>query len=309
MAAVYRCENKTVSIQRVRTVLKKLFGASAEHGDFLLQQVSESMTEAASALGMRVGEQNSFDAVLREVNLRLAEDNLSYEELNWRTQQALAERDKFADELHFEQELAREVQKSLLPACAARFPNVIGLNVTAKALSGGFYKYYPLTDGRSAFCLADVAGKVINAALLMAKASSLFRCLGNGFHDPAKLLQGDVYTCMRTSCASPARRPAPGERRAVPFGEGAVPPARPGASWRHRSGCTGVRRNSRRRFDPGDYPGTAGMELDEHLVSLTFSAGRADSSCCGPQYATRPGRSDWTMTRLMRWVRRSMTRA
>ena len=58
MAAVYRCENKTVSIQRVRTVLKKLFGASAEHGDFLLQQVSESMTEAASALG--IGERTLY---------------------------------------------------------------------------------------------------------------------------------------------------------------------------------------------------------------------------------------------------------
>lgn len=188
MAAVYRCEDKRVSIQRARVLLKDHFGASAEHTDFLLQQVSESMTEAASAMGMRVGEQISFDAVLREANLRLAEDNLSYQELNWRLQQALAERDKFADELRYELELAREVQKSLLPPCAGSLSNVVGLNLTAKAVSGDFYDYYQLVDGRIAFCLADVSGKGMNAALLMAKAASLFRCLGKGIHDPAKLL-------------------------------------------------------------------------------------------------------------------------
>ena len=188
MAAVFRCEDKRVSIQRARALLKEHFNATAEHTDFLLQQVSESMAEAANALGMRVGEQKSFDAVLREANLRLAEDNLSYQELNWRLQQALAERDRFAEELSYELELAREVQKSLLPACAGSLGNVAGLNLTAKAVSGDFYDYYQLADGRIAFCLADVSGKGMNAALLMAKAASLFRCLGKGIHDPAKLL-------------------------------------------------------------------------------------------------------------------------
>jgi len=188
MAAVYRCEDKRVSIQRARSLLKEHFAATAEHTDFLLQQVSESMMDAASALGMRVGEQKGFEVVLREANLRLAEDNLSYQELNWRLQQALAERDKFAEELRYELELAREVQKSLLPACRGSLPYVVGLNLTAKAVSGDFYDYYELSDGRVAFCLADVSGKGMNAALLMAKTASLFRCLGKGIHDPAKLL-------------------------------------------------------------------------------------------------------------------------
>ena len=188
MAAVYRCEDKRISIQRARALLEEHFEATAEHSDFLLQQLSESMAEAADALGVRVGEQLSFDAVLREANLRLAEDNLSYQELNWRLQQALAERDRFAEELRYELELAREVQKSLLPACAAGVGGVAGVNLSAKAVSGDFYDYYQLADGRTAFCLADVSGKGMNAALLMAKTASLFRCLGKGIHDPAKLL-------------------------------------------------------------------------------------------------------------------------
>lgn len=188
MAAVYRCSDKRVAIQKSRNLLKEHFDASPEHADYLLHAVAESVAEAASAMGMRVGEQIRFEEVLREANLRLAEENLSYQELTWRLEQALAERDRIAKELHHELELAREVQKSLLPGCANRIPGVAGLNLSAKAVSGDFYDYYQLADGRIAFCLADVSGKGMNAALLMAKAASLFRCLGKGIHDPGKLL-------------------------------------------------------------------------------------------------------------------------
>ncbi|NNM00331.1 MAG: serine/threonine-protein phosphatase, partial [Gammaproteobacteria bacterium] len=55
-------------------------------------------------------------------------------------------------------------------------------------VSGDFYDAYTLGDGRIAFCIADVAGKGMHAALLMAKTSSLFHCLGKSVHDPGKLL-------------------------------------------------------------------------------------------------------------------------
>jgi serine phosphatase RsbU (regulator of sigma subunit) len=188
MAAVYRCGNKRVAVQRARDLLKEHFEASPEQVDYLLQKVTESVSEAATAMGMRVGEQLPFEEVLREANLRLAEENLSYQELTWRLEQALAERDQLAGELDRELELAREVQKSLLPPCETGIPGVTGLNLSARAVSGDFYDYYQLTDGRIAFCLADVSGKGMNAALLMAKSASLFRCLGKGIHDPGKLL-------------------------------------------------------------------------------------------------------------------------
>ena len=188
MAAVYRCDDKRIAVQRSRTLLAEHFDASNEYTDYLLQKVSESVADAANAMGMRVGEQIQFDTVLREANLRLAEENLSYQELTWRLQQTLGERDRIAEELRHELELAREVQKSLLPGCNNSIPGVVGLNLSAKAVSGDFYDYYQLGDGRVAFCLADVSGKGMNAALLMAKTASLFRCLGKGIHDPGKLL-------------------------------------------------------------------------------------------------------------------------
>lgn len=188
MAAVYRSADKRLAIQRTRSLLKDYFEAGPEHTDRLLQGVSESIAEAASALGIRVGEQIQFDAVLRDANLRLAEENLSYQELTWRLEQTLAERDRIAGELRRELELAREVQKSLLPCGAVQVVGATGINLSAKAVSGDFYDYYQLPDGRITFCLADVSGKGMHAALLMAKTASLFRCLGKGIHDPGKLL-------------------------------------------------------------------------------------------------------------------------
>ncbi|MFQ5643380.1 MAG: HDOD domain-containing protein [Thiogranum sp.] len=188
MAAVYRSGNKRVAVQRARELLKEHFGAGPEQSDCLMQTVTESVAEAATAMGLRVGKQLPFEEVLREANLRLAEENLSYQELTWRLEQTLAERDRLADELARELDLAREVQKSLLPHCEAGIPGVTGLNLSARAVSGDFFDYYQLADGRVAFCLADVSGKGMNAALLMAKSASLFRCLGKGIHDPGKLL-------------------------------------------------------------------------------------------------------------------------
>jgi HD-like signal output (HDOD) protein len=188
MAAAYRCDDKRIAIQRSRSLLAEYFGASAEQTDQVLEQVSGLVQEAAAAFGLQVGDQISFDAVLREANLKLAEENQSFQELTWQLERALAERDRIAAELSQELELAREVQKSLLPRSQARVSGIYGLNLSAKAVSGDFYDYYPIGEGRTAFCLADVSGKGMNAALLMAKTASLFRCLGKGIHDPGKLL-------------------------------------------------------------------------------------------------------------------------
>jgi sigma-B regulation protein RsbU (phosphoserine phosphatase) len=103
-------------------------------------------------------------------------------------ERALDERDRKAAVLHRELELAREVQRSLLPSEKANQYGLIGVNVSAKEVSGDFYDFFTLRTGNVAFCIADVAGKGMYAAMLMAKTSSLFHCLGKGIHDPAKLL-------------------------------------------------------------------------------------------------------------------------
>ncbi|OGI53582.1 MAG: hypothetical protein A3E57_03385 [Candidatus Muproteobacteria bacterium RIFCSPHIGHO2_12_FULL_60_33] len=103
---------------------------------------------------------------------------------NAKMAEALVEQERMRREL----ELAREIQTSLLPKPReAGFP-VVGINRPAMEVSGDFYDYFELPDGRIGFALGDVSGKGLNAALLTAKTSSLFHCLAKEHHSPGKLL-------------------------------------------------------------------------------------------------------------------------
>ncbi|HDN69309.1 MAG TPA: GAF domain-containing protein, partial [Gammaproteobacteria bacterium] len=96
----------------------------------------------------------------------------------------LVEQERVSREL----ELATEMQRSLLPDTpAAPFP-VSGFNLPANEMSGDFYDFFELEDGRIYFSLGDVSGKGMDAALLMSKTASLFRCLGKTLHEPDTLL-------------------------------------------------------------------------------------------------------------------------
>lgn len=97
---------------------------------------------------------------------------------------ALIEQERIQRELR----LAREIQESLLPAATGQQLPVRGINIPANEVSGDFYDYLELADGRICFCLGDVSGKGINAALLMSKASSLFHCLAKTINSPGALL-------------------------------------------------------------------------------------------------------------------------
>jgi sigma-B regulation protein RsbU (phosphoserine phosphatase) len=104
--------------------------------------------------------------------------------LNARMAAALVEQERVKREL----ELASEIQRTLLPmARPLPFP-AHGLNVPAREVSGDFYDFFELPDGRICFNVGDVSGKGMNAALLMAKTAALFRCLGKTIHEPGRLL-------------------------------------------------------------------------------------------------------------------------
>ncbi|HEY1376914.1 MAG TPA: GAF domain-containing SpoIIE family protein phosphatase, partial [Gemmataceae bacterium] len=71
-------------------------------------------------------------------------------------------------------ELAESVQRAFLPQ---RLPEVDGYQFYAQyksalTIGGDYYDFIPLTDGRLAILLGDVAGKGVAAALLMAKLSA-----------------------------------------------------------------------------------------------------------------------------------------
>ena len=87
-----------------------------------------------------------------------------------------------------ELEMAREIQLRLLPPDPAGTLPIRGLNRPAREVSGDSYDFMRLPDGRIYFSIADVAGKGMNAALSMAKTTSLLRCLARTIADPGQLL-------------------------------------------------------------------------------------------------------------------------
>lgn len=83
--------------------------------------------------------------------------------------------------------LARTIQESFLPAFDERH-HIAGLNIPATNMSGDFFDYQLLPNGKYMFNIGDVSGKGVDAALLMAKGSSLFHCLAKTIDSPAEIL-------------------------------------------------------------------------------------------------------------------------
>jgi len=188
MSSVFTAEDRRKSITMSRSLLSDYYGMDAAKSDEMLDRLGGRITQAASAFGIEVGEQIPFDSLIREANLNLLEENISFQEMTWHLEHTIEEKDRIATELNRELELAREVQRSLLPDESQKFDGLVGLNVSAKAVSGDFFDYYKLQSGQTAFCIADVSGKGMNAALMMAKVSSLFHFLGKSIQDPSRLL-------------------------------------------------------------------------------------------------------------------------
>ena len=93
------------------------------------------------------------------------------------------ERERIQREL----EIAREIQRSMLPGPGQG--NIRGANLAARIVSGDFYSHLTSPEGEAWFCLGDVSGKGINAALWMVRAISMFSCLAQTQRSPARLLE------------------------------------------------------------------------------------------------------------------------
>ncbi len=187
MAAVFNVGNKHHAIENYGKLLEPC-GVDNSQSQELLTDIPSQVEEAAQALGIQVSKDADYEKILGAASLELAEANLSYQELTWKLQSALKERDRYAEELNNEIILAKEVQRSLLPDHSNKSSPLTGINIPAKDLSGDFYDYFTRADGKIYFSLGDVSGKGMNAALLMSKAASLIRCLGKQISDPCKLM-------------------------------------------------------------------------------------------------------------------------
>lgn len=114
-----------------------------------------------------------FDAADAEI-LRLLAAPAALAINNARLAQELVEQQRIRREL----ELARKIQKSLLPKRRRGGFPLIGVNLPAHEISGDFYDYFDLPGGRIAFVIGDISGKGLDAAFLMVRVASLLRWAG-----------------------------------------------------------------------------------------------------------------------------------
>jgi sigma-B regulation protein RsbU (phosphoserine phosphatase) len=130
------------SVLGVLQVLNKLGGKLFDESDHLLLRALAA--PAALAIG----------------NARLAAESI--------------ERDRLRRELS----MARRMQRNLLPRRRRGAFPLLALNRPAQEISGDFYDYFDLADGRIGFTIGDVAGKGLDAAFLMVRCASLMRWAG-----------------------------------------------------------------------------------------------------------------------------------
>jgi serine phosphatase RsbU (regulator of sigma subunit) len=96
------------------------------------------------------------------------------------------------ERLRVEVAMARDIQTGYLPS---EFPSgEAGFELFARVepaheVSGDLYDFFPLQDGRLAFCVGDVSGKGLPAALFMVAVHALFRHLAQTETGPAETLR------------------------------------------------------------------------------------------------------------------------
>ncbi|MCR5365466.1 MAG: serine/threonine-protein phosphatase [Prevotella sp.] len=109
----------------------------------------------------------------------------------------LEETTKAKERIESELRIAREIQKRMLPHVFPRRRDVdlYAMMTPAKEVGGDLYAY-ALIDDMLYFCVGDVSGKGVPAALFMAEVTRMFRTLVDG-----KLTPGTIATRLNHALA------------------------------------------------------------------------------------------------------------
>ena len=113
------------------------------------------------------------------------------------------QRDRMEDELN----IGREIQMSMIPLTFPPFPDHSEFSVfaalePAREVGGDFYDYYFIDEERFCFCIGDVSGKGVPAALFMAMAKTLIKSRAADDRSTASILThvNDELSVDNQSC-------------------------------------------------------------------------------------------------------------
>jgi serine phosphatase RsbU (regulator of sigma subunit) len=101
----------------------------------------------------------------------------------------LVEKERERQRLEQEINIARDIQQALLPRNFPDHPHfaVTGINFPCLSVGGDYFDVFPLSDGRTAFLIADVSGKGLGAAILTTMLQGALSGMTLGI-DPARVV-------------------------------------------------------------------------------------------------------------------------
>src|SRR5207237_10586193 len=119
----------------------------------------------------------------------------------------LVERERERQRLEAEINIARDIQQALLPRGFKDYPHldVSGCNFPCLSVGGDYFDVFPMSDGRTAFLIADVSGKGLGAAILTTMLQAALSGLILAF-DPATAFNnvtGFFSVTSRVGCYAP----------------------------------------------------------------------------------------------------------
>lgn len=104
----------------------------------------------------------------------------------YRSQKKLREATVEQARISGELSVARDIQQEMLPKVFP--PNIYGTIVPAREVGGDIFDFY-VRDGKLFFCIGDVTGKGVPAAMLMSVVHSLFRTFSSRIDSPSFIVR------------------------------------------------------------------------------------------------------------------------
>jgi len=94
------------------------------------------------------------------------------------------------ERLEKELDVAREIQRKILPLKAPDFPNlqISSVFIPAFEVGGDYYDFFKINESKLGFVIADVSGKGITAAFIMAEIKGIFESLSKTIETPKEIL-------------------------------------------------------------------------------------------------------------------------
>jgi phosphoserine phosphatase RsbU/P len=94
------------------------------------------------------------------------------------------------ERLEKELDVAREIQRKILPLKIPDYPNlqIASVFIPAFEVGGDYYDFFEISKTKLGFVIADVSGKGISAAFIMAEVKGIFESLSKTIERPKEIL-------------------------------------------------------------------------------------------------------------------------